>query len=75
MSGSNPPVQLLPPQQSQALVLSPGIVGLFIQGIETGLVFSQFYQWFSASDRSKSPTLSIVVVFVTVVGLCVSSRL
>ncbi len=81
MSSSVPPTQL-PPQpspppgstQSQASVLGPGIAGLFIQGIETGLVFSQFSQWFTALDRSESSVLTTVVIFVTVVGLYASSR-
>jgi hypothetical protein len=71
MPSSVPPTQL---PESQASSLGPGIAGLFIQGIESGLVFSQFSQWFYASHRSESSLLSIVVVFVTVVGLCASSR-
>ncbi|KAH8988378.1 hypothetical protein EDB92DRAFT_2011670 [Lactarius akahatsu] len=55
--------------QSQASVLGPGIVGLFIQGIESGLVIAQFSQWF---DRSESSVLSTVIIFVTVVGLAQS---
>jgi len=81
MSGSVPPTQL-PPQaspppgftQNQATVLGPGITGLFIQGIETGLVFSQFSQWFTALDRRESSVLTTIVIFVTVVGLYASSR-
>ena len=82
MSGSVPPTQL-PPQpsppppgftQSQASVLGPGIAGLFIQGIETGLVLSQFSQWFAALDRSENSILTTIVIFVTVVGLYASSR-
>ena len=73
MSDSVPP---LPSglSQSQASVLGPGIVGLFIQAIESGLVFTQFSQWLYASDRIESSLLSTVVVFVTVVGLCASFR-
>ena len=69
MSGS------FPGSQSQVSLLGPGIVGLFVQGIESGLVFAQFSQWFFESDRSQSPLLSTIVVFVTVVGQYVSSRL
>ncbi|KAH9175758.1 hypothetical protein EDB89DRAFT_2066341 [Lactarius sanguifluus] len=78
MSGLAPPTQLPPPPpppgfaQSQASVLVPGIVGLFIQGIESGLVISQFSQWFAANDRSESSVLSTVIIFVTVVGLAQS---
>ncbi|KAH9034533.1 hypothetical protein EDB84DRAFT_1578166 [Lactarius hengduanensis] len=80
MSGLAPPTQLPPPPpppgfaQSQASpsVLGPGIAGLFIQGIESGLVIAQFSQWFAALDRSESSVLSTVVIFVTVVGLAQS---
>ncbi|KAH9060674.1 hypothetical protein EDB87DRAFT_1576809 [Lactarius vividus] len=80
MSGSAPPTQLPPPPpppppgfaQSQASVLGPGIAGLFIQGIESGLVITQFSQWFATLDRSESSVLSTVVIFVTVVGLAQS---
>ncbi|KAH9060675.1 hypothetical protein EDB87DRAFT_1831310 [Lactarius vividus] len=81
MSNSVPPTQL-PPQpppppppgftQSQASVLGPGIAGLFIQGIESGLVITQFSQWFAALDRSESSVITTVVIFVTVVGLAQS---
>ena len=71
MSGSVLPRQL---PQSQASLLGPGIVGLFVQGIESGLVFAQFSQWYYASDRSESSLLSTVVVFVTLAGLYASSR-
>lgn len=62
MSGSATP-------QSEASALAPGIAGLFIQGIETGLVFSQFSQWCFGAERSEGSALSAVVIFVTVVGL------
>ncbi|KAH9034532.1 hypothetical protein EDB84DRAFT_1594746 [Lactarius hengduanensis] len=80
MSTSVPPTQL-PPQpspplpgftQSQASVLGPGVAGLFIQGIESGLVIAQFSQWFAALDRSESSVITTVVIFVTVVGLAQS---
>ncbi|KAH9034204.1 hypothetical protein EDB85DRAFT_2289122 [Lactarius pseudohatsudake] len=61
--------------QSQAspLMLGPGIAGLFIQGIESGLVIAQFSQWFAAFDRSESSVLStVIILFVTVVGLAQS---
>ena len=62
MSGSATP-------QSEASALGPGIAGLFIQGIETGVVLSQFSQWCFRAERSEGPALSAVVIFVTVVGL------
>ncbi|KAH9000594.1 hypothetical protein EDB86DRAFT_3075068 [Lactarius hatsudake] len=58
--------------QSQASVLGPGIAGLFIQGIESGLVFAHFFQWFCARDLSESPVVTTIVIFVTVVGLAQS---
>ena len=63
------------PPQSQVYVLGPGIAGLFIQGIETGLVFAQLSQWFYRSDRSESSLLSTIVMFVAAVGLYASSIL
>ena len=60
--------------QSQASLLGPGIVGLFIQGIESGLVFAQFSQWFNAHDRREGSLVFIIVMFVTAVGLYVSSE-
>ncbi|KAI9435747.1 hypothetical protein H4582DRAFT_1968471 [Lactarius indigo] len=77
MSGSFSPTQLPPPsppglEQSQASALGPGIASLFVQGIETGLVLAQFSQWFSVPERSESPVLSTVVIFVTAVGLAQS---
>ena len=74
MSGSVPPPPPLGFTPSQASVLGPGIAGIFIQGIESGLVFAQFSQWFYG-DRSESSVISAVVIFVTAVGLYVSSRL
>jgi len=57
------------PPQTESSVLGPGIAGLFIQGLETGFVFSQFFQWLSATNRSKDPILCTIVVSVTVLGL------
>ena len=67
MSGSVTPTQLT---EDQASLLCPVIAGLFIQGIESGLVLAQFSQWFNDCDRIESLLLSTVVVFVTLVGLC-----
>ncbi|KAH9060676.1 hypothetical protein EDB87DRAFT_573725 [Lactarius vividus] len=78
MSGSVPPAQpSLPPSpssftQSQASVLGPGIAGLFIQGIESGLIFAQFSQWFAAHNHSESSVITTIVIFVTIVGLAQS---
>jgi len=61
----------LPPDhlQSEVDVLGPGIAGLFVQGLETGLVITQFSRWFSSPVRNDSMAFSTLVVFVTVVGL------
>ncbi|KAH9064555.1 hypothetical protein EDB87DRAFT_1250478 [Lactarius vividus] len=68
--------QLLPPSpdvtQSQVSALAPGIASLFIQGIESGLVFAQFFEWFCARDPCESPVNTTIVIFVTVVGLAQS---
>jgi uncharacterized transporter YbjL len=55
--------------QSQVDVLGPGIAGLFIQGLLTGLVLAQFFRWLSAPERNENPAFSALVVFVTMVGL------
>ena len=80
MSGSvppppppGPPPPGLPP--SQASVLGPGIVGLLVQGIETGLIFAEFSRWFYRPGRRENFMSSTVVIFVTVIGLYVSSRI
>jgi hypothetical protein len=61
--------------QSQASVLGPGLVGLFVQGIETGLIFAQFSRWFYTRDRKESSIVTTIVIFTTGVGLYVSFRL
>ena len=62
----------LPPPQSFhpsiINVLGPGIISLFVQGLETGLVFSQFAQWLSL-ERKEGITITLLVLFVTTVGL------
>lgn len=55
--------------QSQADVLGPGIAGLFLQGLLTGLVLAQFCRWYSSPERNDSVAFSVLVVFVTLVGL------
>ena len=56
------------PIQSISEVLSPGIVGLFIQGLETGLVLSQISQ-FIWLGRREGVAINLLVLFVTTVGL------
>lgn len=72
MSDSVSPTQLT---QSQASSLAAGITGLFIQGIESGVVLAQFSWWLSAHDHRERYLVSVIVVFVTAVGLYVSPRL
>ena len=57
--------------QSQATTLGPGIVGLFILGIEAGLVFSQLATWLSLPGRTEHRLTTILTVFITTVGLWV----
>ncbi|KAH9020606.1 hypothetical protein EDB84DRAFT_566072 [Lactarius hengduanensis] len=54
---------------SQANVLSPGIVGLFIQGIETGMVFSQLATWLSLPRGTGHRFITVLTVFITTTGL------
>jgi hypothetical protein len=56
------------PQQSVSEVTAPGIVGLFVQGFQTGLVVSQLAQWLNLK-RKESALMIALVTFVTVVGL------
>ncbi|KAF8486935.1 hypothetical protein DFH94DRAFT_7955 [Russula ochroleuca] len=55
------------PVQSISNVLSPGIVSLFVQGLETGLVISQLSQWLSLEQRDGT-AITVLVIFVTTVG-------
>jgi len=55
--------------QDQGIVLGSCIAGLFLQGLETGLVIAQFCQWFSSPERNDSVAFSALVIFVTMVGL------
>ena len=72
MYDSVSPTQLI---QSPASSLGAGITGLFIQGIESGVVLAQFCWWLSAHEHRERHFVSVIVVFVTVVGLYVSPRL
>jgi hypothetical protein len=56
------------PSQSISEVLGPGIIGLFVQGLETGLVLSQFSQWLCLGRRDGI-AITLLVLFVTTVGL------
>lgn len=49
--------------------LSPGIVGLFVQGLETGLVLAQLSSWLSAPEHTESLFIISLTVFVTILGL------
>ena len=55
--------------------LSPRIVGLFVQGLESGLVLAQLSSWLSIPEHTESLFVVSLTVFVTIVGLwasCVS---
>lgn len=58
------------PQQSTSEVTAAGIVGLFVQGFQTGLVVSQLAQWLNLK-RKESTSMIALVAFVTVIGLLV----
>jgi len=58
------------PAQSISEVLGPGIIGLFVQGLETGLVLSQSSQWL-CNGRRDGIAIILLVLFVTTVGLSV----
>jgi len=57
--------------QNTALALGPGIVGLFIQGIESGLVLAYFCRWLCTRGHGRYFE-STIVIFVTLVGLAQS---
>jgi hypothetical protein len=57
-----------PPPQSISEVLAPGIVGLFVQGLETGLIITQLSRWLYIG-RLDSVAVNILVIFVTTIGL------
>ena len=62
------------PAPSISEILAPGIVGLFVQGLETGLVISQLSQWLYLGRR-EGIRITLLVVFVTTVGLSAFARL
>lgn len=55
--------------QDQGIALGPCITGLFLQGLETGLVIAEFSRWFSSSERNDSVAFSALIIFATVIGL------
>ena len=52
-----------------ANILGPGIIGLLIQGILTGMVFSQLATWLSLPRRTEYRFITVLTVFVTIAGL------
>src|SRR5579863_2358499 len=48
--------------------LASGVVGLFVQGLETGLVLAQLSSWLSFPEYTESLLVIILTVFVTTVG-------
>ena len=54
---------------SPAHVLGPGIVGIFIQGTETGMVFSQLATWLSLLGHTEHRFVTVLTVFITTIGL------
>ena len=74
MLDSDPPTQLTENRAASSLCPVPGIVGLFIQGIESGLVLAEFSRWFSGGRKDRH-FVSTIVTFVTLVGLYVSPKL
>jgi hypothetical protein len=56
------------PPQSISEVLAPGIIGLFVQGLVTGLIITQLSRWLYL-ERTDSVAVNVLVVFVTTIGL------
>lgn len=55
--------------ESRANILGPGIISLLIQGIQTGVVFSQLATWLSFPGHTEHRIITILTVFLTTVGL------
>ncbi|KAH9976621.1 hypothetical protein BGW80DRAFT_1289437 [Lactifluus volemus] len=53
---------------SQGNVLAPGVIGLLVQGIETGLVFCKLSMWCSLPEHTESLYVSAMTGFVTILG-------
>ncbi|KAH9003896.1 hypothetical protein EDB86DRAFT_2890868 [Lactarius hatsudake] len=54
--------------QSRVDALSPGIIGLFVQGIEIGMIFSQLATWMSLPGHTERRFITVLTVFITTVG-------
>ncbi|KAH9056560.1 hypothetical protein EDB87DRAFT_1636029 [Lactarius vividus] len=54
--------------QSRVNVFGPGIIGLFIQGIETSMVFSQLVIWLSLPRRTEHRFITVLTIFITTIG-------
>ncbi|KAI9512131.1 hypothetical protein F5148DRAFT_96949 [Russula earlei] len=67
MSSPVQPPPGTPPQNNISEVLSPGIVSIFVQGLETGLVLSQLSRWLYLQRKEKT-VINVLVIFVTTVG-------
>ncbi len=52
-------------------LLGPGILGLFGQGLLTGLVIAQFSTFLERTERDCR-SLVALAVFLTIIALCVS---
>jgi hypothetical protein len=57
--------------RSLSAAFSPGILGLFVQGLETGLVLSQLSSWLSFPECTESRLVIILTAFVTTLDLWV----
>ncbi|KAI0297020.1 hypothetical protein B0F90DRAFT_1742394, partial [Multifurca ochricompacta] len=56
-------------QQTRFNMLTPGIVGLFMQGVETGLVLAQLSIWLSLPESKECVYTIILTIFATTIGL------
>ncbi|KAI0306273.1 hypothetical protein B0F90DRAFT_1688556 [Multifurca ochricompacta] len=66
---SEPNTALWSAQQIRLNMLSPGIISLFIQGVETGLVLTQLSIWLSLPESSECVYIIILTIFATTIGL------
>jgi hypothetical protein len=63
------PIYTVSNPASPGNVLAPGVIGLFVQGIETGLVFCKLSMWCSLPEHTESVYVSTMTGFVTILGL------
>ncbi|KAI9435575.1 hypothetical protein H4582DRAFT_2130548 [Lactarius indigo] len=54
--------------RSRVNVFGPGIVGLFVQGIEAGMVFSQLATWLFLPGRTEHRFVTVLTIFITTIG-------